>query len=1128
MEAQTLGDYVGDVKALCVCAVGHGGRQWRVLAAGIGSHVRLYDLDSGDLLVALRALPAARHVHGIAQLAPPAGAPPADTPTIDLLVCGDRCVSVTRATPAASPEQSPRDAPALPAWAAKELVGLPRRPTWVLDARPGAERGGCRSAWVGLIDNSVELWTLGGGGGGAPRLERRVACAFSALLYSMALAPGRSGDVRVAAGTIMNDIVVWEAGCSEGGGSRRTARSRRRGSPLCCTWPGVAGAASRTARKVLRGHKARLWDAAFLSDDVVATASEDRTVRLWRIDGEGEDGREVERIHAHSGRGVWTCAYAGGGVLVTGGADSGILTWHTRPESAREADAASECVMIEMPAATRGTNPGAGKANKTTPARAVALASPKVAYVATSVGSLWMVALSAADAAAEGTWKALASAAGGRPLTSVAALHLQAGELVAAGDAFGGLYVAHVRDEHWRAEGEVGWAWQMRAADRDDASRATQLQFPPSLAGRCLLSMHVSGELRIWGLGSASDAGAELVPLAVVLCSGTARYVSADVCVDRRLLALGDTQGNVRVCMLPDATAAAMRDGAVTGCGGGGALPPPPSLPASARATVAHARGAVLTVAVQRDRIYSAGRDGLLHEHMPTRSNDGTTSLETAASHRIGPLTAVYACAGDPLRSVAGFAGEQLVVWDLLHRRQAVRIFGGSHARPHALLLEPDQHATLVASEGGGMLSVRRAGGASSVTTAGLALQPTFHGKEVNSALALPSPGPAGSFVAVTVGEEGAVRCTPCRARVEGPARWPACGCGCGEERERGFAAGVEVAKLGAGASARALACVRAGGGTRWTVVAGGGKGVLAALELDVRCAAEGVRHRVLATRDPPKLGARPKWERMASGVAAHEHRYIAAAVFQCDRRATVAVMACSDTSLTAFVVDEARRTFVEVASLHHHASPVLALAQMKVAGRQLVVSGDTAGAVAVWDLTDAVSAGAPRDDAPAAVRPACVCAGVHQSGVNAIAACGGASAATIVTGGDDQDLALTALVVGEDGRCEGVRAAGRATLAHSSALRGVWTDGRHVASVGLDQALRFWRVVGGAGPPGDARGGDWGLEELSAGMVDVPEPSCLAVAEGCGALTDDEVVGVVCGRGAQVVTLRPRVQNNT
>ena len=74
-------------------------------------------------------------------------------------------------------------------------------------------------------------------------------------------------------------------------------------------------------RASLFGHTGRVWDAAFVDGDVIATVAEDGTARLWR-----HDGMQLAAIQGHRGRGIWRCAVAGGS-LVTGGMDGGVKMW---------------------------------------------------------------------------------------------------------------------------------------------------------------------------------------------------------------------------------------------------------------------------------------------------------------------------------------------------------------------------------------------------------------------------------------------------------------------------------------------------------------------------------------------------------------------------------------------------------------------------------------------------------------------------------------------------------------------------------------------------------------------------------------------------------------------------------
>ncbi|GAB4818244.1 hypothetical protein N2152v2_005290 [Parachlorella kessleri] len=242
-------------------------------------------------------------------------------------------------------------------------------------------------------------------------------------------------------------------------------------------------------------------------------------------------------------------------------------------------------------------------------------------------------------------------------------------------------------------------------------------------------------------------------------------------------------------------------------------------------------------------------------------------------------------------------------------------------------------------------------------------------------------------------------------------------------------------------------------------------------------------------------------------------------------------VAASSDTSLSLLAShlaqrgQHANRAWQPVAALRHHRSPVLSTAHVEVpAGldvpandvwqlsgpgddcgrrscgqgdsRHVVLSGATDGGLAAWDLSSiarqylrhceastaqgTAAATAAAGDAtrrrPAEswqevdLGPSLALEGVHQSGINALAAVliGDDDKVLAVTGGDDQALAFTLLQVSPS---TAVLAQLHLPNAHASAVRAVWTDGTLAFSTGLDQRVRAWQIalVAPAGHEGSA-----------------------------------------------------------
>ncbi|XP_077240486.1 transducin family protein / WD-40 repeat family protein isoform X2 [Tasmannia lanceolata] len=226
---------------------------------------------------------------------------------------------------------------------------------------------------IGLSDNSVCLWDISG-----YNLVLEVKCPERCLLYSMRLWGDNINALRVASGTIYNQIIVWklvsqrhtsssatsvkesnrpDSSCRKSGqflGQQYRAMHLSRligheGSIFRIAWSTdgsklMSVSDDRSARiwiisaqnndsddlkevfsidisvgPVLFGHNARIWD-CYISDSIIITAGEDCTCRVWHMDGD-----QLMMIKEHTGRGIWRCLYdPSTALLVTAGFDSAI------------------------------------------------------------------------------------------------------------------------------------------------------------------------------------------------------------------------------------------------------------------------------------------------------------------------------------------------------------------------------------------------------------------------------------------------------------------------------------------------------------------------------------------------------------------------------------------------------------------------------------------------------------------------------------------------------------------------------------------------------------------------------------------------------------------------------------
>lgn len=178
------GPYAGEVSALCLVPspAAAAAASAPLLLAGTGSQLLLYDLGSGELLSSLLAFHGIR-VHGIVLLS-------SGTEATRVAVFGETTLKLFLLS---SSSPSLREHP---------QEHLPPFDHWVLHASslrlstpvsPGLA--------VGLSDNSLALWDLS-----ARCLIARIPSPHRCLLYSMTLHGHSIPALRVAAGTIYNQV----------------------------------------------------------------------------------------------------------------------------------------------------------------------------------------------------------------------------------------------------------------------------------------------------------------------------------------------------------------------------------------------------------------------------------------------------------------------------------------------------------------------------------------------------------------------------------------------------------------------------------------------------------------------------------------------------------------------------------------------------------------------------------------------------------------------------------------------------------------------------------------------------------------------------------------------------------
>jgi hypothetical protein len=158
------------------------------------------------------------------------------------------------------------------------------------------------------------------------------------MLYSLALRGSRMADLRVAGGTIFNEVQLWAPGAADAAVSRKTE-----GASEATSSDGVRRP---PPFAILRGHEGSIMRVSWSRDGTrVFSTSDDRTARTWRVTDRGGDpggeaaataatGTEIRAradsvLYGHGGR-VWDCQPARAGqrrLLVTAGEDCAVRLW---------------------------------------------------------------------------------------------------------------------------------------------------------------------------------------------------------------------------------------------------------------------------------------------------------------------------------------------------------------------------------------------------------------------------------------------------------------------------------------------------------------------------------------------------------------------------------------------------------------------------------------------------------------------------------------------------------------------------------------------------------------------------------------------------------------------------------
>jgi len=306
------------------------------ILACVGPYLRLYSLDGGEraeLRTELRF--PVQSLHGIRNLREQEDGSPSH---FTFLVFGGRCAGKV-------------DLEVSPTNTQLTLQAKYWSKDWILDARVCRcqleECSVCPATSplrecvvIGTAHNTVEVWDTYGGFLGESLSK---GCEDSSILYCMALQGDALHSLLISAGTVFNQVLLWEY-VSEGRIQHRIyahdgvlnqitwmpysdtpSFSTVSDDRTLRTWSFSPTSNSYEQSAISYGHSSRVWVSLQVSTHAVASGGEDGTVRLW-----DNEGNSICSISDHESS-VQSLSYSPQLGLIASGSSSGSLLLHWIP-----------------------------------------------------------------------------------------------------------------------------------------------------------------------------------------------------------------------------------------------------------------------------------------------------------------------------------------------------------------------------------------------------------------------------------------------------------------------------------------------------------------------------------------------------------------------------------------------------------------------------------------------------------------------------------------------------------------------------------------------------------------------------------------------------------------------------
>ncbi|KAF3567130.1 hypothetical protein DY000_02010826 [Brassica cretica] len=694
------GPYLGEVSSLAflnlpqhVCPIPY-------LLAGSGSEILLYELTSGELIRSFQVFEGVR-VHG--TVCSGSFVRSGDKYSYKLVVFGEKKVKIFALVVELASSGGEVSV------GLEVLESLPRLSNWVFDVCfLQDEEEEDKLLAIGCSDNSVCVWDVK-----ESRMAFEIHSPERCLLYTMRLWGSSISTLRIASGTIFNEIIVWKASGLDGdnlGNGQYCASHMLRlagheGSIFRIVWSLdgsklVSVSDDRSARiweidsqevigPVLFGHSVRVWDCC-ISDSLIVTAGEDCTCRIW-----GMDGTQLEVIKEHTGRGIWRCLYdPNSSLLVTAGFDSAIKVHQLHncgseilldTVGVHDSQDKVESFSNRLPNSPQHTGRMDSKSEYV---RCLQFTQEDTMYVATNHGCLYHARLLPSGNV---QWTELVRIPEEGPIITMDVLpggkiheSCALDDWVALGDGKGNMTIVRVIGDMYNPLAGSNQTWK--------ASPERQLLgtfWCKSLGYRFVCSCNPRGLLKLWRLSdplaSAASTAYDISLVAEFSSSFGMRIMCVVASAEDKVLVCGDLRGNITLFPLSKDM---LNEVSVS---------PELKIPSSNYFKAAHGISTVSSLSVVRltsnkAEICSTGADGCICYFEYDRERQ---ALEFMGLKQLKELSLVQSvCQGMHFSKdhpnneyAAGFSSTDFILWNLTTETKVAQISCGGWRRPHSFYL---------------------------------------------------------------------------------------------------------------------------------------------------------------------------------------------------------------------------------------------------------------------------------------------------------------------------------------------------------------------------------------------------------------------------------------------------------